>query len=176
MSIILRYLASAYDFGSAIQRSYKSALLDAMMGTSQNNWPLMSSPPPLLSFKEHYLCIHIEEPELSLDPVTQLRFADELMQIMDSALARGVGASLVFTTHSPYWVTALNTIAKEQKSKFLSWENLGGYLVKNDGTVASIRDNESCLLMTPNMDEASEVLDERFNLALEGDRRDDDKR
>ena len=102
--------------------------------------------------------------------MTQLRFADDLMRIMDSAVEerKSLEASIMFTTHSPYWVTALNTIAQEGRSKFLSWNRFGGYLIKNDGTAESLRDEESHLLMTPNMDEASETLDTRYNSALEG--------
>ena len=168
VSIILRYLTHGYDFERAVQRSYKSVILDAMMGASEDGWRLIPRDKGILSFKNHFLCVHIEEPELSLDPVTQLRFADELMRIMDSTIERSLEASIMFTTHSPYWVTALNTIAEEGRSKFLSWNRLGGYVVKNNGTVETIRDEASHLLMTPNMDEASEALDTRYNSALEG--------
>ncbi len=168
VSIILRYLTHGYDFERAVQRSYKSVILDAMMGASEDGWRLIPRDKEILSFKNHFLCVHIEEPELSLDPVTQLRFADELMCIMDSPIERSLEASIMFTTHSPYWVTALNTIAEEGRSKFLSWNRLGGYVVKNNGIVESIRDEASHLLMTPNMDEASETLDTRYNSAFEG--------
>ena len=166
VSIILRYLTRGYDFEKAVQRSYKSIILDAMMRESEDGRRFIPSE-KILPFKDYSLCVHIEEPELSLDPVTQLRFADDLMQIMDSALERQLDASLVFTTHSPYWVTALNTISEEGRSKFLSWARLSGYVIKNNGTVESIRNDESHLLMTPNMDEASDILDTRYNSALE---------
>lgn len=168
VSIILRYLTHGYDFEQAVRRSYKSIILDAMMRESEDGKPFIPSD-KMLSFKEYCLFVHIEEPELSLDPVTQLRFADDLMRIMDSAIKnRRPEVSIIFTTHSPYWITALNTIVQEGKSKFLSWERLGGYVVKNDGSVESIRDDVTRLLMTPNMDEASETLDKRYNAALEG--------
>ena len=161
-------MTHGYDFEQAVRRSYKSIILDAMMRDSEDGRRFIPSE-KILPFRDYYLCVHIEEPELSLDPVTQLRFADDLMRIMDSAIEKRVlQASIMFTTHSPYWVTALNTIAQEGNSKFLSWERLGGYVVKNNGTVESIRDDESHLLMTPNMDEASETLDKRYNTALEG--------
>ena len=168
ISLILRYLTHGYDFEQAVRRSYKSIILDAMMRESEDGRHFVPSE-KILPFKDYYLCVHIEEPELSLDPVTQLHFADDLMHIMDSAIEeKSLEASVMFTTHSPYWVTALNTIAEEGKSKFLSWNRLGGYLIKNDGTVESLRDEASHLLMTPNMDEATETLDKRYNLAIEG--------
>ena len=168
ISIILRYLTHGYDYEQAVRRSYKSIILDAMMRKSEDGKQFIPSD-KMLSFREYCLFVHIEEPELSLDPVTQLRFADDLIGIMDSAIKeKQLDASIMFTTHSPYWVTALNTIAQEGRSKFLSWNRLGGYLIKNDGTVESLRDEESHLLMTPNMDEASETLDMRYNTALEG--------
>ncbi|MBR5079010.1 MAG: ATP-binding protein [Victivallales bacterium] len=168
ISIILRYLTRGYDYEQAVRRSYKSIILDAMMGESEGGKRFIPGD-KILPFKNYCLFVHIEEPELSLDPMTQLRFADDLMRIMDSAIdASALEASIMFTTHSPYWITALNTIAEEGKNKFLSWKRLGGYLIKNDGTIESLRDEESHLLMTPNMDEASETLDTRYNSALEG--------
>ena len=169
ISIILRYLTRGYDYEQAVRRSYNSIILDAMMGDAEVGKRFIPGD-KILPFKNYCLLVHVEEPELSLDPMTQLRFADDLMRIMDSAIEekKSLEASIMFTTHSPYWITALNTIAQEGKSKFLSWERLGGYLIKNDGTVESLRDEESHLLMTPNMDEASETLDKRYNLAIEG--------
>jgi hypothetical protein len=168
ISLILRYLTHGYDFEQAVRRSYKSIILDAMMRESEDGRHFVPSE-KILPFKDYYLCVHIEEPELSLDPVTQLHFADDLMQIMDSAIEeKSLEASIMFTTHSPYWVTALNTIAEEGKSKFLTWKRLGGYLIKKNGTVETLRDEKSHLLMTPNMDEASETLDTRYNSAIEG--------
>lgn len=169
ISIILRYLTRGYDYEQAVRRSYNSIILDAMMGDAEVGKRFIPGD-KILPFKNYCLLVHVEEPELSLDPMTQLRFADDLMRIMDSAIEekKSLEASIMFTTHSPYWVTALNTIAQEGRSKFLSWNRLGGYLIKNDGTVESLRDEESHLLMTPNMDEASETLDTRYNSALEG--------
>jgi hypothetical protein len=168
ISLILRYLTHGYDFEQAVRRSYKSIILDAMMRESEDGRHFVPSE-KILPLKDYYLCVHIEEPELSLDPVTQLHFADDLMHIMDSAIEeKSLEASIMFTTHSPYWVTALNTIAEEGKSKFLTWKRLGGYLIKKNGTVETLRDEKSHLLMTPNMDEASETLDTRYNSAIEG--------
>ena len=130
ISLILRYLTHGYDFEQAVRRSYKSIILDAMMKESEDGRHFVPSE-KILPFKDYYLCVHIEEPELSLDPVTQLHFADDLMQIMDSAIEeKSLEASVMFTTHSPYWVTALNTIAEEGKSKFLSWNRLGAISLK----------------------------------------------
>ena len=169
VAIILRYLVGGFDFPLAIRRSYVNDLLNAMLehGDGQGFLPLFDK--EIVAFNSRYLCVHVEEPELSLDPETQLRFADELIGIMgrDALGPRNVERSIAFTTHSPYWVTALNTIVAERKSSFLTWESICGYHVKPDGKVSSLRDEESRLLMTPNMDAASLELDERYNIALE---------
>ncbi len=170
VTIILRYLMKSFDFASAVQRSYMRDLLEALMDRGNDRLPILPVSEKIVSFDKYYLCVHIEEPELSLDPQTQLRFADDLMRTMESEESedgsRKVVASLVFTTHSPYWVTALNTIAEEGKSSFLKWECLCGYHVKDDGTVSTLRDEEACVLMTPNMDKASAEIDARYNNAL----------
>lgn len=171
VSIILRYLVRGFDFDKSIRRSYASDLLNAVLDQTKGRALLPFFEQKIASFKRCYLCVHIEEPELSLDPETQLRFADELIGIMESGALgrRNVEKSIAFTTHSPYWVTALNTIVAEQKSSFLTWESICGYHVKSDGEVSSLRDEESRLLMTPNMDAASVALDERYNIALEAE-------
>ena len=170
VSIILRYLVGGFDFDKSIRRSYASDLLNAVLDQTKGQALLPFFDQRIASFDHCYLCVHVEEPELSLDPETQLRFADELIAIMgEGALGRRVvEKSIAFTTHSPYWVTALNTIVAERKSSFLTWERICGYHVKPDGEVASLRDDESRLLMTPNMDAASAEIDERYNTALEG--------
>lgn len=168
VTLILRYLTRGFDFADAVQRSYVSDFLDALMAKGNDRLPILPPSEKIVSFDQFYLCAHIEEPELSLDPQTQLRFADDLMKTMEPT-ENGkyrVDASVVFTTHSPYWVTALNTIAEERKSSFLKWDRLCGYLVEDDGTVSPLRDEEACVLMTPNMDKASTELDDRYNRAL----------
>ena len=169
VSIILRYLIGGFDFDKSIRRSYVSDLLNAVLDQARGQVLLPLFDQKIASFNQCYLCVHVEEPELSLDPETQLRFADELIGIMgrDALGPRNVERSIAFTTHSPYWVTALNTIVAERKSSFLTWESICGYHVKPDGKVSSLRDEESQLLMTPNMDAASLELDERYNIALE---------
>ena len=106
----------------------------------------------------------IEEPELSLDPNTQIHFADDLFSILDNA-DEELFINLIFTTHSPYWVMALNTILLEGKSKSLRWENLTGYLIQ-DGVAKTLKNEDLKLLDAPNLDSAYEALDARFNNAL----------
>ena len=169
VAIILRYLVKSFDFEDAMKRSFASDFLEAILEKNHEQMTLSPLRENIVSFERFYMCIHIEEPELSLDPLTQLHFADDVMKTMESMgdLQRKVDASLVFTTHSPYWVTALNTIAEERKYTFLTWNRLCGYLVKDDGMVSSLRDEDAHLLMTPNLDRASIELDERYNAALD---------
>ena len=167
--IILRYLMWGFNFADAVQRSYLRDLLEAIMEDSNDALPTLPPGGKIATFDQFYLCAHVEEPELSLDPQTQLLFADDLIRNMEPVENdnRRVCASIAFTTHSPYWVTALNTIAEEGESSFLTWERLCGYLVRDDGTVLSLRDEESRVLMTPNMDKASFEIDDRYNAALD---------
>ena len=78
-----------------------------------------------------------------------------------------VATSVIFTTHSPYWVTALNTIVEERRNSYLTWNRIGGYFVSDAGDVTSLRDDESEILRTPNMDDATQELDDRYNRAVE---------
>lgn len=168
VAVILRYLVSGFSFEEAIKRSYLKDIIEDMMRKGKDD---LSQVPgrKVATFSKNLLCVHVEEPELSLDPETQLLFADDLVKTLDLTMEKNspAAASIFFTTHSPYWVTALNTIAEEGASTFLTWERLGGYWVRADGTLQSLRDEEGRLLLTPNMDDATRKLDDRYNDALE---------
>lgn len=158
VSLILRYLTTTFNYNVEIYRSYLQEVAEVAVkkgtllpGKNMTAW-------------HKVLSLLIEEPELSLDPNKQVRFADDLFAILDQA-NNDLFINLIFTTHSPYWVMALNTILTEGKSKFLQWKWLTGYLIQ-DGVAKSLKNEELELLDAPNLDSAYTVLDDRFNIAL----------
>lgn len=167
-SLVVDYLLNHYDYTKAIQRNLVEPIVTNVVANSGETSGIVDLK-RLRSLTGRVLFVHVEEPELSLDPMTQISFADSLMATFDRACAARpeVAASVTFTSHSPYWITALNTIVEERDNRFLTWDRLGGYHVLEDGTVASLRDEESHLLMTPNMDAATERIDRRFGEATE---------
>ncbi len=159
LAMIVRHLMKSYDYFAAIKRSYLEVLISDLMAQPSKE-TLLPKQRQVHRFCGNFLCIHVEEPELSLDPDTQIRLAEELMQSL-SWRREDIGqfeASIIFTTHSPYWIVALNTLLQENAYTALTWEKIDGYLVTPQGTLKSLRDDESQLLMTPNMDKATSYL------------------
>ena len=173
VALIARYFINDYDFAAEVHRKYVLLMLESILNESQE--PLTKLSQTYLSkFKSYALCLHIEEPELSLDPESQLKFADDLMADLEQAMnAARPQTSMIFTTHSPYWVTALNILMEERKYKALTWERLGGYLITSEGTLRSLRDEDSQILMMPNMDQATQELDRRLAEALSQEKNSD---
>ena len=171
LALILRYLVQSYDFSAAIKRSYLETLLNDLMAQSQGN--SLPKTQKIQRFSGNFLCILVEEPELSLDPDTQILLAEELMGVLAQKRTdqSAPETSLFFTTHSPYWIVALNTILTEKSCSALTWEKLGGYWITPEGNLKDLRDEEAQLLATPNMDEATQGLDARYNLAVSQEER-----
>ena len=156
IAICAHWLTHGYDFQEDIRRHYLAAILNDLVRRQVSPQKAQLK---LSGFPSRFLALHIEEPELGLDPETQVAFLENLVQDFDS-LPSGTEASIVFTTHSPYWVTALNTLLQEAHHPFLTPQRLAGYLIQ-DGSARSILDPKTNLLLAQNLDEAAEKLDAR---------------
>ena len=162
IAICAHWLACNYNFQEDIRRHYIDEIVNDLV---RRQVSLENAKLKLGGFPFHFLALHIEEPELGLDPETQVAFLENLIQNFDS-LPSGTEASIVFTTHSPYWVTALNTLLQEAHHPFLSPQRIAGYLIQ-DGSARSIFDPETNLLLAQNLDKTAEDLDSRFTRATE---------
>lgn len=105
MSVIARYFATDFSFKDAFRRSVLNYLYE-----SDN---LTEFHPNLeLADMNKYVHMHIEEPEVSADPDTQVAIIDSLVRQcfvthnMDRAL------SIMVATHSPYIVNELNVLIR----------------------------------------------------------------
>lgn len=165
VSLITRFLATRYRFDEAIFRWCMDVLIKDY---AERQVPFTEAAPRLsnaMDFSGRLLALHIEEPELGLDPKTQIGLLETLMADFCHAEENGTAVRTLFTTHSPYWVVALNTLVAEGKFPGFGWGALTGYHL-TEGTAVCIRDEEQRLLMAPNLDAATETLDDRFNAAL----------
>lgn len=107
---IVRYFAHEFSFTSAFRRSVLSYL------TNEN---MLSKFRPEVDTKDlaKHVHVHIEEPELSLDPQTQCLFVNDLIR---QAFYRGDNKrpddgrqlGLMFATHSPYILNHLNVLLR----------------------------------------------------------------
>lgn len=163
---IVRYLTHFFDFQQALQKGY----LDVLIADWLKRNLLITDVVPPKGFSGNLLALMIEEPELSLDPMTQIAFAEELLK--EIATSRSCRVGVVFTTHSPYWILALNVLVAESQKQaqlngqaLLDWNCVTGYQIK-DGCAIPLRNEEASLLMSPNLDDATQQLDDRLNLSL----------
>ena len=161
---IARYLIQDFPLREAVKRNFLEQIIEEKQkadGTldMKNVWGA-------LSFV--HLFLMIEEPELSLDPGSQVKLLEEFLELLKSSKTREgepITVEAMFTTHSPYWIVALNTLLQE-KNDVLRWDDLGGYWLQKDGKATELRNEEVELLETPNMDETTEELERRFQQAL----------
>ena len=101
----------------------------------------------------------IEEPEAHLFPQSQVQILEYMVK---QTLRRGT--STIFTTHSPYLLTALNTLilANEvQQSGGIDFEEVGAYALIS-GRSNDITDLESRMISADYIDSVTEELDEQF--------------
>ncbi|MBS7232636.1 AAA family ATPase [Flavobacterium psychroterrae] len=124
--------------------------------------------------------ILIEEPELNLFPIKQKKLIDYLIQSINIT-----NHNLVITTHSPYILSALDTLLlakntfnehsnlKEEISKvvfekkWLDYDDISVYEVRNDGKVYSIKNEEFRSIDTNAIDRVSDIISEEFDKLTE---------
>jgi predicted ATP-dependent endonuclease of OLD family len=122
----------------------------------------------------------IEEPELNLYPIKQkylIEYIVEKLKITDD--------KLIITTHSPYILSALDTLMlakntfnenpelkKEiseivSEDKWLDYNDISVYEVRNDGKVYSIKNEEFKSIDTNAIDSVSDIIMEEFERLTE---------
>lgn len=107
LAIITSYFARKFSFKDAKWRSIMRYLYENDNITFQPKKELADVP--------SVVNIHIEEPELSLDPVTQVKMVDYLV---DTAFNRAENKmTLMLATHSPYIVNALNLVINRREGR-----------------------------------------------------------
>jgi predicted ATPase len=129
---------------------------------------------------EPELSFLIEEPELSLFPIKQKKLMDYIIKGISSTRYK-----VVITTHSPYILTALDTLIlakntfnehpdlKEEISaivsedKWIDYDEISVYEVRNDGKVYSIKNEEFRSIDTNAIDSVSDIISEEFDKLTE---------
>lgn len=123
---IIKYFENNYDLIKSFNRAIVSVL-------SEND--LLSKFKPELDIgKINYknLFFHIEEPELSLYPESQLKLIDQIVSLCFKNENSKFKTSCIITTHSPYIVNYLNLLIKKKTLKFeeiSAYQVLDGYLL-----------------------------------------------
>lgn len=127
-----------------------------------------------------YRTILIEEPELNLYPFKQKQLIEYIIKNINNT-----DHKLIITTHSPYILSVLDTLMlakntfKENKklkkeinsiipeSNWIDYNDISVYEVKNDGTIASIKNEEFKSIDTNAIDRVSDIISEEFDKLTE---------
>ena len=160
--MILRYYAHEFSFKEAFQRS----VLNYLYGQDQ-----LSLFRPEIEQKAlpKYIHIHLEEPELSLDPNSQRELINTMVRQVFHDYAKDRTIHLMLATHSPYIVNQINVLIKASYSKkdlpfpALKPEDVEVYVV-HEGAIHSLMaiDNPSGQTVVNTL-RFAEPMDEIYN-------------
>lgn len=123
---IMDYFVNRYDLVKSFNRAIVSVL-------SEND--LLSrfkSEQDIGKVNYKNLFFHIEEPELSLYPESQLQLMKQLIDLCFKGGKNAFNKSCMITTHSPYIVNYLNLLIKKQSLKYQdvnAYQVLDGYIL-----------------------------------------------
>jgi predicted ATP-dependent endonuclease of OLD family len=122
----------------------------------------------------------VEEPELNLFPIKQKKLIDYLIQNINDTKHK-----LIITTHSPYVLSALDTLMLAKNTfnehpdlkkeiseivfyeRWLDYNDISVYEVRNDGKVYSIKNEEFRSIDTNAIDGVSDIISEEFDKLTE---------
>lgn len=124
--------------------------------------------------KSRRVCLHIEEPELSLSPEKQTALLNTLVAscFTQRKSRNEYDMGIFFTTHSPYIINQLNLLvhAYEQGKKIddcanISFDDVEVYRLEYDGTLRSLKARNMNYIDTmPLSDEINRIYDDYDNL------------
>lgn len=129
---LTKYFATEFSFKAAQKRNIIDLLFEKDLTTEYHPEIELADIPKLVH-------LHIEEPELSLDPTSQLHFFNEIVrQSFYGVTDRKVG--LVMATHSPYIANNVNLLlkaydcGKNVDGASLNYDELSVYLIQDGGS------------------------------------------
>lgn len=119
LAALAQYFARSFSFKEAKRRSVLSYLYEADRLVDFHPQIELADMPSVIN-------MHVEEPELSLDPVSQIRLVESLVGTSFDKTANHM--TLTFATHSPYIVNALNLIINRHDDNLrLSHDSVAAY-------------------------------------------------
>lgn len=137
LSAMVKYFSTEFSFKKAQERSIISYLFEKDLTSKYRPDMEMADMPKIVH-------LHIEEPELSLDPSSQIKLLNGIIRQAFYNKEDGRTVNLMFATHSPYIVNDLNLLIKaHDKGKdidgaHLDYEQLSIYLL-NGGTAVDLK-------------------------------------
>ncbi len=134
LAVIVNYMARKFNFKDAYHRSVIDYLLKADRLTDFRPATEVDGLKPMVS-------IHVEEPELSLDPDSQIRLQSNIVETLFHRASEGRECKLMYATHSPYLANHVNLLMAQWENNSetgLDPHNVEVYLTETDGTLRSV--------------------------------------
>jgi len=151
---IMRYFANEFSFSAAFRRSVLDILTDDNITKFR---PEVNS-----EDLKKFVHLHIEEPELSLDPRTQCLFINDLIREAfyrgdNKSPADGRQLGLMFATHSPYILNHLNVLLKA--SYYEKARKQDPYIEPGEIAVYRLHDGEVHSLVEDDEETGERIID-----------------
>ena len=140
---------------------------------------LLNTLPQLYNYQNTRL--FIEEPEQNLFPESQKALIEYIVRCINRTVKytkSKIRSSVVLTTHSPYVITAFNTLIKaEQAAKknkerttaiiseetIVHFNDVRAFYIHKDGTLSNILDDEMQMISGIDLDRASEIVEDTLS-------------
>ncbi len=134
LAVIVNYMAQKFNFKEAYRRSVIDYLLKADRLTEFQPATEVDGLRPMVS-------VHVEEPELSLDPDSQILLQSNIVDTLFHKASKDRACKLMYATHSPYLANHINLLMAQWEKNpeiGLDPENVDVYLTEADGQLRSV--------------------------------------
>lgn len=137
LSAMVKYFSTEFSFKKAQERSIISYLFEKDLTSKYRPDMEMADMPRIVH-------MHIEEPELSLDPSSQIKLVNGIIRQAFHNTIDGRTVNMMFATHSPYIVNNLNLLikahdmGKDIEGAYLDYDSLSVYLL-NGGSIVDLK-------------------------------------
>lgn len=149
--VLLRYFARGFSFKEAFRRSVLSYLYE---GNRLSDFQPSIEPKDI----PNYLHVHIEEPELSLDPEAQMWLLGSMLRLMLTEAESDRKLGMMVATHSPYIVNMLNVYLRAGYSQDQEIRSLYPLLREGDLSVYRVDGGMVHSLMATNNNNGQAVV------------------
>lgn len=134
LAVIVNYMAQKFNFKDAYRRSVIDYLLKADRLTDFRPATEVDGLKPMVS-------IHVEEPELSLDPVSQILLQQSIVETLFHRASKDRVCKLMYATHSPYLANHINLLMAQWEANpdtGVNPDDVEVYLTDTDGSIRSV--------------------------------------
>ncbi|MCM1034564.1 MAG: ATP-binding protein [Paludibacter sp.] len=161
LMVLVQYYADVFSFKAAQKRNIIDLLYEKDLTTQYH-------PDMELADVPNVVHLHIEEPELSLDPTSQIRFFNELVKIAFEQKSDNRQIGLVMATHSPYIVNDLNLLIKAHDCQktidgaHLDYDNIAVYQLE-EGRCQNLKMNNLHFINVERLSEDINVIYDQYD-------------